>query len=821
MLSNFLLTAYRSLRKKKFFTILNIAGLSVGMIVFLLIMQYVYFERSYEKFLPATGDIYRVALEMYQNNELIQTSAENYPGVGPALKQDLPEVISFARLYNMGYKNNVVIAYEDKTGDPVAFKQRQFLYADSAFLPMMGYQLVHGDVRTALAQANSAVVSEQYARMYFGDEDPIGKTLHMRDDDFNNELCKVTGVFKDLPENTHLKFDVLFSYKTLFRRYEGKGLARYDQSWKRKDMYTFVQLQHGSNADAFAAKLPGIIDKFNPDLKAQGRKDIFRVQPLESIHLHSSLSEEPEPNGDGRIVQFMLVIGSFVLILAWVNYVNLATARSLDRANEVGVRKVMGAFRIQLMVQFFVEAALVNFIALTIAFVAVWLLLPGFNFISGLSLTAANIFQPWYLQLVTLLWIGGTLLSGFYPALVLASFKPISVLKGKLRNSKGGVLLRKSLVIFQFVISAALIAGTLVVNKQLDYMMKQDIGMNIDQVLVIERPGAQDNREDFPSKVEVFRNELAAFPSVKGITSSLTIPGKQREYRADVKPYGGSSDQSISARVNSMDYDFIEVFGMKLLAGRNFSKNYPHDSDTSVILTESAVKMLGYKSNEEIIGRTIDIENFEWQPIVVGVVNDYHQVSFKKMLDPTVFYCTVTSPEFFSIKVNAVDMEKTIAGVEASWNKVFPGNPFEYFFLDDFFNQQYRNEQRFGNLFSVFSALAIVIGCLGLFGLSAFTAAQRTKEIGIRKALGSSEQSIFILVSSDFVKLVVIAVLLSIAPTYYIMNQWMEGYAFQTGISWTVFVWAGVGVLLISVLTVSFQTLKAARTNPVKALRYE
>ncbi len=820
MLFNFLLTAYRSLLKKKFFTTLNILGLAVGMIVFLLIVQYVHFERSFEKFLPNSGNIYRVTLEMYKSNELQQATAENYPGVGPALKNEFPDVLGYARLYNMGYKNNVVIAYEDKAGDPVAFKQKRFLYADSSLLPVLGYEMAKGEARTALAEANSIVISEKYATMYFGNEDPIGKVLHLRDDDYNSELCKVTGVFKNLPDNTHLKFDVLISYKTLFSRGDW-AINRYDQGWFRKDMYTFVQLREGTDVKSFEAKLPPIVEKYNPGLKKRDRVDVLKLQPLESIHLTSSLAEEFETNGDQRIVSFMAIIALFVLILAWVNYINLSTAKALERANEVGVRKVMGAFKTQLMTQFFVEAALVNLMALTIAFIAVWLLLPAFNFVSGINLTTAFLFESWYLGLIALLWIGGTLLSGFYPALVLASFKPVSVLKGKLKNSKGGVVLRKSLVIGQFVISAALIASTLIVNRQLDFMMKQDLGMNIDQVLVLERPGAQKNGEEFPSKVEAFKNSFVSSRAVKGVTSSLTVPGKQREYKAGVKKYGADDNELVTMRINTMDYDFVDVFGMRLLAGRNFSKDFPRDQDTSAIVTASAVKQLGFKSNEEIIGQTIQIPSFGSTAIVIGVVNDYHQVSFKKTLDPTMFFCDLRYPEYFSVKISTSDLQSGLSEIEKAWTATFPGNPFEYFFLDDYFNQQYKNEQRFGRLFSIFSGLAILIGCLGLLGLSAFTAAQRTKEIGIRKALGSSEQSIFVLVSSDFIKLVLIAVILSVVPTYYLMNTWMEGFAFKAGISWTVFVWAGLGVLLVSLITVSFQTLKAARTNPVKALRYE
>jgi putative ABC transport system permease protein len=821
MIRNLLLTAWRSLKKDKFFSFLNIVGLAIGMAVFLLIAQYVAFEKSYENFLPDAENIYRVKLESYLNKELSFSSAENYPAVAPAMRNEFPEVVGYARLYNLGYKNNIIITNEEAKPDPIALKHRRFLYADSSFLPLFGYTMVAGDARTALAEPFNAVISEKYARMYFGNDDPIGKSLRMKDDDFANELVKVTGVFKDLPPNTHLKFDVLFSYKTLFTRGDW-AVGRYDQNWGRKDMYTFIKVQPGTDGQVLEAKLPALIEKFKPDNKQKNVQEILGLQPLKSIHLTSNLAEEPEINGDERIVKFLALIGIFVLVIAWINYVNLSTAKAMERAKEVGVRKVMGAFKFQLIRQFITEAGLVNLMSVAIALGIVALVLSYFNSISGLSLTMNYLIQPWFLELVVGLWLIGTLLSGFYPALVLSSFKPVSVLKGKLKNSTRGILLRKSLVVLQFMASVALIAGTFIVYSQLRYMMNQDLGMNIDQVLVVERPGiAPRDRAAFNSTIDVFRDELKKNPTIQGITASATVPGKQREYKAVIKKYGAPDDEQVTIRFNSMDFEFMDVFKMKMIAGRPFSEEFTYDQDTSVIISETTSKLLGYKTPEESIGQTIVVPAFRWSAIIVGVVNDYHQVSLKKTMDPAVFYCTKYGGEFYSIRMKTSNTSETIDHVRQSWGKAFPGNPFEYFFLDDYFNQQYENERKFGKLFTTFSVLAVIVGCLGLFGLSAYTATQRTKEIGIRKALGSTEQGIFFLLSQEYLKLVGLAILMATPLVWWVMNNWVQTFPYRISISAMIFVVAGAMVLLVALFTVSYQTLKASKTNPVDSLRYE
>tara|TARA_R110002012_G_scaffold232845_1_gene405700 strand:+ start:1500 stop:3965 length:2466 start_codon:yes stop_codon:yes gene_type:complete len=821
MVKNLIMASFRSLLKNRFFSALNIIGLSIGVAVFMLIAQYVHFERSYENFIPEADNIYRVKLDVFRNGERVVSSAENYPGAGPAFLHEFSEVTNYARLYNLGYKNNVIITYTPEAGEPVAFKQRRFLYADSSFLSLMGYEMVSGDAATALAEPFKAVISETQAKKYFGNDNPIGKLIRMQDDDFNNELCEVTGVFRDLPPNTHLKFDVLFSYKTLYARGE-YAPGRYNTSWARKDMYTFVKLRPGTDLEAFEGKFPAVLDKYKPKDQTIAVEDKLSLQALQDIHLHSNLADEPETNGDADIVLFLGLIGVFVIIIAWINYVNLATARALERAREVGIRKVMGAYKNQLIAQFMVESAMVNLIALVLALIISLACLGIYNNVSGLSLTASYFVSDWFVLMVAVIWLVGTILSGFYPAFVLSSFAPVEVLRGKMATSQRGVMLRKGLVLLQFVASVSLIAGTLIVFNQLKYMKSQDIGVNIDQVLVVERPGiAPRDREAFNSSIDVFRNEIKQSPTLNAVSTTATVPGKQRDYIVGVKKYGTSDDNIVPLRFNSMDYDYQDVFEPSLIAGRYFAREFTADQDTSVIITESAVSLLGFSSPADAVGKFVDVPGFRWAPKIVGVVNDYHQKSFKNALEPSIFYCTLYGGEFYSVRLVTNDLQGAIKEVQAAWTRAFPGNPFDYFFLDDYFNTQYENERKFGKLFTTFAVLAVLIGCLGLLGLATFTAQQRTKEIAIRKVLGSKVAGIFFLLLKDYLIIIGIAIVASAPIVYFFMQNWINDFPYQTEIGIDVFVLAGLAVLVISVLTVSFQTMKVATANPVRSLRNE
>ena len=825
MLKNYFVSAFRNLVRNSGYALLNVIGLSVGMTLFLLIAQYVKFERSYEDFIPDRANIYRVSLETFVRKELRSASAENYAGLGPALLSTFPEVNSFARLMNMGYINNVVVTYEQAMGGPISLRQHRFLYADSSFLPMMGYEMISGNASQALAAPNTAVISETYARLYFGKEDPIGKTLHMHDDDSNDQLAKVTGVFKDLPANTHLKFDILFSYGTMFGASNGRA-AQADQNWvrTRPQFYTYIRLRPGTDPKFIESRLPALYNAHEPQLPEESKSQTGHLQPLTGIHLRSDLAEEFEANGNGNIVIILGLVGVFILGIAWINFINLSTANAIGRAKEVGVRKVIGASRAHLIARFLAESALINGISLLIAYGMINLLLPGFNQISGLSLDGSYLLQGWFLGLLGVLWVAGSLLSGFYPAWVLSSFRPVTVLKGKLKNTSGGILLRKGLVVTQFMASIALIAGTIIVYRQVHYMLRQNIGMNIDQVLVMDRPGIVPNHDKnigaFRAGIDLFRNELKKDPSIEAVSNSTTIPGKQREYKTTIKVLGTSSNDSITVRINSMDFDFLKVFQMQLLAGRPFSKNFPKDPDTSAIITLSAARLLGFKRPEDAIGKSIQAWD-NYNLIIVGVVNDYHQVSLKKPLEPTLFSCDWYDGDYLSVRLHTTHIAPTLKHVEASWAKAFPGSPFEYFFLDDYFNRQYSNERQFGQLFTVLAMFAILISCLGLFGLSAYTASQRIKEIGIRKVLGASVLNITMMLSKDFLKLVVLAIVLVTPLVWVLMNRWLQGYAYRITISSWIFILAGLAALCIALFTVSFQAIKAAVVNPVESLRAE
>jgi putative ABC transport system permease protein len=821
MLENYFKTAYRSLTRNKTFTVLNVLGLAVGMAIFLLIAQYVRFQWSYEAFVPDRANIYRVSLEIYANNELQSASAENYPGLGPALRSEMPEVIDFTRVFNMGYINNVIITNEQAKPAPISFKQRHFLYVDSSFLPMMGCQMVRGNARDALAAPLTAVISEKYASLYFGKEDPIGKQLHMHDDDSNDQLVKVTGVFKDLPGNTHLKFDILFSYATMFRPIQTI------QNWARTrpEFYTYIRLRPGTDPGRIEARLPAVFQAHEPQLRTENKRQSGRLQPLKDIHLRSDLAEELETNANGTIVFFLGVIGIFVLGIAWINFINLSTANAMGRAREVGVRKVVGASRVHLIARFLSEAALINGLSLAIAYALICLALPSFNRMSGLSLDSSDLLQRWFIALMAALCIVGSVLSGFYPAWILSSFKPIAVLKGKLKGTASGVFLRKGLVTTQFMASIGLIAGTIIVYRQVHYMINQDIGMNIDQVLVMDRPGIAPNHDRnipaFRAGIDFFREELKKDPDIAGVANSSTIPGKQREYKATIKMADAPSADSITVRVNSMDADFLKVFQMHLLAGRAFSHDFPKDPDTSVIVTASAARLLGFRTPKDAIGKTV-LTNWDgWKGIIVGVVNDYHQVSLKAPLQPTLFTCDWYEGDYFSLRLQTGHLSQTLQYVEQSWLKAFPGNPFDYFFLDEYFNRQYAGERQFGQLFTTFAIFAILISCLGLFGLSAYTASQRIKEIGIRKILGASVASIVAMLAKDFLKLIILSVLLATPLTWLVMSQWVQGFASRTTIQWWIFGVAGILCLLIALITVSFQAIKAATASPVKSLQSE
>lgn len=821
MFSNYLKITIRALMKNKVYSFINISGLAIGIAGALLILHYVTFESSYDKFQEDYEDIYRVSLEIHQNGEFVFHSAENYPAVGTAMVNDFPEVIEWGHLYNMGSKNNVIITYEEGTGQPVKFKHRKFMYASPNFLSMFSTEMIEGDAKTALSEPLAMVISESTAKKYFGNESAIGKKLRLKDDDFNDENCVVTGVYKDLPATTHLKYDVLISTPTLYTRWD-EARARYLTSWGRKDFYTYIKTLPGTDLAALSSKFPEMIEKYKPELKEQNGANAMHLQPLSRIHLDSHLSDEAELNGDAQPILFLSIIAIFIVVIAWVNYVNLATSRSLDRAREVGIRKVLGSLRSQLIRQFLFESIIINLLAVLLAIVFIAFALPSFYQISGIP-KEVKIWDNQSIWLVLgAVFLIGAFVSGFYPAIVLSSFKPVSTLKGKFRDSGSGVMLRKGLVIFQFATSSALIIGTLTVNRQMNFMQSADLGFNPEQTIVVEQAGITSaDREGRTSQIMSFTEQLRNESSINNVAGSLIVPGKKIRFKGDVRGYTQPAGQTHPLSFVGGDFELIGTLGLEFIAGRDFSKDFPRDRDTSVIVSEAAVRLLGFENADAILGQAIVAENFGFTGLVVGVVKDYNHESLRIKSEPSIFIVNPDWSEYFLIRTNEGSASTALSAIEEKWEAIFPGNPFEYFFLDEFFNNQYKSDKQFQSMFSVFSVLAIIIGCLGLFGLSAFTAMQKTKEIGIRKVLGASVQGLFYMLSKEFIVLIIISNIIAWPLIYLAMQNWLEGFEYRTNIDFAVFGLALVTVVFIALLTISFQMIKSAKLNPAESLRSE
>ncbi|MFY0592534.1 ABC transporter permease [Roseivirga sp.] len=821
MFSNYLKITLRALLKNKVYSFINISGLAIGIAGALLIFHYVSFETSYEKHIKDSDDMYRVSLELFMNGEFVYHSAENYPPVAESMVNDFPEVVEWAHAYNMGAKNNIVITYEEGQSQPIKLKHKKFLYASPTFLSMFDVDMVAGDAQTALTDPYTMVISESTAKKYFGNEPAIGKRLRLRDDDRNNENCVITGVFKDLPSSTHLKYDVLISTPTIYGRWDG-ALTRYKTGWVRKDFYSYVKVRPNTDVTALSAKLPAMMDKYMPEMAERNAKHVLHMQPLNRIHLDSKLSDEAEQNGDAEPITFLSIIAIFIIVIAWVNYVNLATSRSLDRAREVGIRKVLGSLRGQLIRQFLFESVVVNFLAVALALGIVVLVLPAFYQISGIPEGVVIWENQMLWAALGSVFLIGSIVSGFYPALVLSSFKPVSTLKGKFRNSGSGVFLRKGLVVFQFATSAALIIGTLTVYKQMNYMQSADLGFDLEQTIVVERAAIADTTPGgVMRQVNTFQEGLRANSNIKSVSTSGMVPGKKIRFKGDVRAYNQTSNEAHPMDLMGGDYGVIETLGMEMVAGRNFSRDFPSDADTAVIITRAAVSLLGYENPEDIINQTVVLENFGEAGIVVGVVEDYNHESLRVKAAPSILLLDPQWTEYFLIKVEANSIPQALTAIEAEWNQVYAANPFDYFFLDEFFNNQYKSEQQFQSMFSVFSVLAIIIGCLGLFGLSAFMAMQKTKEIGVRKVLGASVKSVFYMLSKEFIVLILIANVISWPIIYFTMDSWLQGFEYRTSVDPFLFAIALFVVLGVAVLTISYQTIKSARLNPVDSLRYE
>ncbi len=780
------------------------------MVASLFIWQYVKYERSFDAYHSKAKDIYRVQYNGYQSGKLRFECAAAVPAVGPALKNNFPEVKQFTRLYPV----SGVMSYDSPTG-LVSHMEEKMQITDTSVFDIFDIPLITGDPSASLKGPNKVVISQRAAKKYFGEADPMGKTLQ-----WNGRFkFDVTGIFKDVPANSHIKFDFLFSYETMVTLSGGDGTSTdHETSWGWYDFNTYVLLEPGTDVKTLQAKWDKfVVQTREEDWKKRNRKQDFILQPMLDIHLGIVLLQESQPDerGNRDSVYALSFIALFILIIAWVNYINLATARSFDRANEVGVRKVMGAQRAQLIYQFLAESFLVNLIAALISLVTIWLAWPLFSSLTGRSIPIDYLTQSgFWLSLMALFGVGAVL-SGFYPAIVLSSFKPVSVLKGRILRSGHGHILRQSLVVFQFGASVLLIVGSIVVYQQLNFMQNRDLGVDIVSTLVVRSPGITDST--FASKMQTLKAEALRIPGVKSVTASTNVPGDEIFWASGIRRQVGGPEQGISGYTVGIDQDYISSFGLAVAAGRSFDLDHPNDR-RSIILNRAMAEALDWKDPEEALGqKVIQGDTFE----VVGVLENYHQMSLKEAVVPLVYRYLPQFSTFIAFKLEGEDYKSALAGLDAPWKTLFPGNPMDYFLLDQFFNRQYESDRQFGTIFGLFTVLAIFIACLGLFGLASFMTLQRTKEIGIRKVLGSSAPNIVLLLSRGFIKLVLIANFIAWPLAWYLMSRWLEGFPYHTTLNLVVFFLAGAGVVLIAFLSVGTQTLKAALVNPAETLKYE
>ena len=813
MIKNHLILAFRNLMKRKGYSILNIAGLAIGMTCCMLIFQYVSYEKNYDKFPENQKQIVRLRLDSYQQGKLAWQSAVVYPAIGPTIKKDYPEVEDFCRLLPL----NVTFANAQTN---IKFRETHGYFADPSAIKMLGVQMLNGDPGKVLNNPDNIIISETMAKKYFGISDAVGKQLQIPGS--QDRSYQVAGVFKDHPHNSHLTVNYLASYATLVSQLKANGdtsnSAQTSFGWY--DFYTYLQLKPGIELKEFESKLPAFCDRYinsQERNKVNNLKYTLSIIPLSDIHLYSNYKYEAGVNGNGRAVSFMFLIGFIIMAIAWVNYINLSTARSVERGREVGVRKVLGAGKTQLIRQFLVESVLMNLIAVLIGFVVFKLLSSTFNQLMGredptlISMSNAS----WLLFMI--LFATGTLLSGVYPAFVMSGYKPVSVLKGAFKNTSRGLLLRKGLIIGQFGISVILIAGTIIVFRQVNFMRHQDLGININQTLVLD--GATSLRDSiYPGTYQPFKEELLRQTGIQSVAASTNVPGQEIFWTTGVKRLDPPNSESIILHHLGVDYDFIPQFQLKMISGRNFSKEFSTD-ENAAILNETAVSTLGFKNSLEAVGQKI-IRRRDTLTII-GVVQSFHHQGLQKAIDPQIILLVPDSRDAYSIKLSSADMPKTVATVENIWAKHFPNDPFNYFFLDDFYNQQYKADQRFGKVFSLFSMLAILIACLGLLGLSSYNILQRTKEIGIRKVLGASTQNVVYILAKDFLKLVLIAFVVAVPLTWWLMHNWLQEFAYRINIGWWIFLIAGAIAIAIALVTVSFLAIKAAVANPVKSLRTE
>lgn len=812
MLKNYFTLAIRNLLKRKLYSFINIFGLAIGVAVCLIILKYVDFELSYDNFHAKADRIYRSNTSFYQGGEFRAKAVLSGYAQGPLLTADMPEIKTYVRTHPM--YGGAVISYEREAGEPSVFHEdNNIQFVDSTFFDVFTYKAIEGNLDKALDNPSSVVITKRMAEKYFhNDEDPVGKTLKVSGGWADGDYV-VTAVLEKVPQNSHFTFDFLFPTHNLLRNNQYTN----DNGWGWFNFITYVELNPNADVKRLEEKMPDFLNKYQgEDFAKSNSSQLLTFQPIRDIHISPGLSNEMSATISVNTIYFFVIIVIFILAIAWVNYINLSTARAMERAREVGIKKSVGAYKSQLILQFIFESVVVNFLGVVIAVAIASSMLPLLNEIIGKDLVFD--FADYRLWLVLSgLFLVGSLISGAYPAFVLSSFSAIDVLKGKSEKMTGGFSLRKALVVFQFASSLVLIAGTFAIYRQLTFMRNQDKGLTMDQMLIVNGPSVID-RATAKERLITLKNELQKIPGVTAVATSGAIPGGGYNWGTNIRKDGTGPEESKNGSIVYVDPDFVTTYDITVLTGRNFNPFIKSDME-SVLVNEAALTAFGLGTPEEALTERIILGGDT--VAILGVLKNYHWNSLKSEHTPWLFKADTISGRNFSIHLNGHNIHQTVDAVEAKYKEIFAGNPFDYFFLDDFFNNQYKDDQQFGKIFSMFALLAIIIACLGLWGLAAFNTTQRLKEIGIRKVLGASLKSIMSLMSWQFMKLVLIASIIGLPLTWYGIKSWLGNFAFRIGLQWDLFVVPVVILMILTLATISFQVIRGASTNPAKVLRSE
>ncbi|MEP5611621.1 MAG: ABC transporter permease [Cyclobacteriaceae bacterium] len=799
---NYLKLTLRSFSKNRLATNINFFGLVVGFFAALLIAQYAIYEMNYDHFHEDYDRTYRVSFKRVQNNQIAFHGATTFLPVGPTLLEEFPEVYNQSRFY-YPFAHGV---FNDREK---AHHIEKPVFVDETFFEVFSFKLLEGDSESALAQPNSVVLSETLAKKFFGSKDALGRQLRFSFEDGAAELI-VTGVMQNRRSDSHLQLDVLMSMKTLRQWPTFKS-----SEWSLPFFHTYIQLKDGTNPQVFENKSGVILEKFRKENIGDGISESFILQPLQDIHLDSHLTFELEENGNRQAINFLILIAILILVIVYLNFINLTTALSSLHAKEVGIRKVMGSHRKQLIPRFLIEALVMNVIAFLIASVAVVLSLDYITALTGIYFELTTDLSLWSMFFGVVML--GAVISTLYPTIVLTAYEPITVLRGKFSLGDKGSLLRRILISTQFAITVAMIGGMILISQQTDFLLTKDLGFKSEQLLVISAPQEVSENGDYLSSLRSFENGALNRASIHSFTSSSSVPGKVLS-SGTIGGVGDKNEEEVSLYFNSVSYGYFETYGLTFLSGRPFSRSVLSDQQ-GIILNHAALQSLGYGENDNVIGEKIIDRGTEFE--IIGIVNNYHHSSLKTSYEPIIFVLRPARPLYLSLNVSTSNLEITLEELAREMKLHFPADPFEYFFLDQVFDQEFKAELRYGDLLKGFSFLAVILAALGLFGLSSFLITQRTKEIGIRKVLGATPANLFSFLSSFFLVPMVSGGFLACAGLYYFGSIWLRSFPFRIELQWLVFLAPLATVLLMTGITMVVQTIKAQRILPAETLKNE